>query len=168
MARAVEKLDLEGGVRGGDAQRTVPRALGRAEADDEFGAVDLKAEREQLEELDALVVAELGALLERERAEFFVRDVDLAVTESHGKRARRAGSAKVDEVGDGADVERADEACVRAPDSERVDAVGLFGGAEAGTRLDRRKGGGGDRTGRGGVDEVDVLRVTGQPGGPPS
>ena len=96
VAQAVEELNFGGGVEEDDAQRTVPRALCRAEAEVELGAVDLEAEREQLEELDALVAVELGALLERERAEFFVRDVDLAVAEAHGGRARRAGSAEVE------------------------------------------------------------------------
>ena len=55
VAQAVEELDLGGGVGEYDTQRTVPRALGRAEVEVELGAVDLEAEREQLEELGALV-----------------------------------------------------------------------------------------------------------------
>ena len=47
VAQAVEELDLGGGVE----------ELGRAEVEVEFGAVEAGAEREQLEELGALILS---------------------------------------------------------------------------------------------------------------
>ena len=55
-----------------------------------------KVERQSLEELAALVSVEHGALLERERAELLVRDVEPGVPDARIARAGRAGNAKVE------------------------------------------------------------------------
>ena len=61
VAQTVEELDLGDGVVENDSQRTPPpRALGRAKVEVELVVVEAEDEREQLEELNALILVEFG------------------------------------------------------------------------------------------------------------